>query len=145
MIALRTVASVWQVERRTRNADEIADRAGKLYDKFAGFIADMTAMGDCLNRTQKTYGEAMSKLSTGRGNLVGQAQRLKDLGGRASKSLPAALLEAAEVVMPLGPTPDRDETALQIEGDRLGVPLHLAREFDGAPGAGTDLPLVTTN
>ena len=38
MMALKTIANVWAVERRNKNAELIADRAGKLYDKVAGFI-----------------------------------------------------------------------------------------------------------
>lgn len=33
MVAIRTVANVWQVERRKQNAEYIANRAGKLYEK----------------------------------------------------------------------------------------------------------------
>ena len=92
MIALRTVASVWQVERRNKNAERIADRAGKLYDKFAGFVADMHALGDRLGQADESYKNAMRKLSEGRGSLVRQIGQLKDMGANARKSLPGSLL-----------------------------------------------------
>ena len=66
MIALRTVRSVWQAERRNRNADEIADRAGKLYDKFVGFVGDLGAIGDSLGRTRQSWEAAMGKLTAGK-------------------------------------------------------------------------------
>jgi DNA recombination protein RmuC len=87
MIALRTVANVWQVERRNRNAEAIADRAGKLYEKFAGFLGDMGQLGDRLTNVQKSYSNAMNKLQSGPGNLVRQVEQLKELGARTSKSL----------------------------------------------------------
>ncbi len=104
MIALRTVANVWQVERRNRNAEAIADRAGKLYEKFAGFLTDMGALGDRLTSAQKAYGNAVGKLQSGPGNVVRQIEQLKELGARTSKSLslaavddgPLAALEAPE-------------------------------------------------
>jgi DNA recombination protein RmuC len=93
MMALRTIASVWSVERRNRNADTIAEEAGKLYDKFLGFLNNMQALGDQLDRAKGSFDDAMNKLSTGRGNLIRQVGLLKELGARTSKALPAALLD----------------------------------------------------
>lgn len=92
MIALRTVASVWQVERRNKNAEKIADRAGKLYDKFAGFVVDMHALGERLGQAQDVYQGAMGKLSIGRGNLIRRVEELKTMGAKTGKSLPPGLL-----------------------------------------------------
>jgi len=98
MIALRTVANVWQVERRNRNAEAIADRAGRLYDKFAGFINDMTVLGNRLNGVQQTYGAAMGKLHTGPGNVIRQVEQLKELGARTSKSIAISAQEEEPVL-----------------------------------------------
>ncbi|MDR3671846.1 MAG: DNA recombination protein RmuC [Holophaga sp.] len=91
MIALRTVANVWKVERRNEHAEAIAARAGHLYDKFAGFVADMGNISKYLGQTRAAYDEAMNKLTLGRGNLVAQAEQLKALGAKTSKALPASL------------------------------------------------------
>jgi len=96
MIALRTVASVWHVERRNRNAESIALRAGRLYDKLVAFIQDMEALGSRLNQAQHCHEQAMSKLSAGRGNLVQQVERLKSLGAKTNKSLPSAMVESED-------------------------------------------------
>jgi len=93
MIALRTVANVWQVERRNRNAEMIAERAGRVYDKLAGFLEDMTLLSSRLNQARAACDEALSKLSTGRGNLVRQVEQLKQLGAKAGKSIPADFLD----------------------------------------------------
>jgi DNA recombination protein RmuC len=105
MIALRTVNNVWQVERRNRNADAIASRAGLLYDKFVGFIQDMSLLGTRLEGVQKVYGQTMVKLRDGSGNLVRQAEMLKELGARTSKSLPMALLDGEEQLALTEPEP----------------------------------------
>jgi hypothetical protein len=39
----------------------------------------------------------MSKLTVGSGNLVRQFDMMRELGGRVTKALPAALIEAAHV------------------------------------------------
>lgn len=97
-LALRTAASVWQDERRNKNAEAIATRAGQLYDKFVGFTEDMRSLGKRLEQAQSTYGEAMGKLTTGSGNLLRQADMLKSLGAKTSKALLPDLLDGAEPI-----------------------------------------------
>lgn len=104
MIALRTVANVWQVERRNRNAEAIAERAGKLYDKFVGFLDDMGDLGNRLQQARKSYDGAMGKLSGGQGNLMRQVEQLKELGAKATRTIPLGLLED----VPAGETGERD-------------------------------------
>lgn len=89
MMALRTVASFWTIDRRNRNADAIAERAGRLYDKVAGFVDELDKIGRALGQAQAAYGTAMDRLRTGRGNVLSQVEQLKRLGARTSKSLPA--------------------------------------------------------
>ena len=115
IMALRTIANVWQVERRNKNAEDIANRAGLLYDKFSGFVTDMTAIGDGIGRVRQTYDKAMGKLSTGGGNLLRQAELLKQLGGRTSKSLPAALLDASDGQVTLALTTHTTATEVTVE------------------------------
>jgi DNA recombination protein RmuC len=93
MIALRTVANVWQVERRNRNAEEIAIRAGKAYDKLVGFLGDMEKLGERLAQAQKSYQDARKKLTEGRGSLTRQLEDLREMGARASKQIPSEWLE----------------------------------------------------
>jgi DNA recombination protein RmuC len=85
---LRTIASLWRIESQNRNAQEIARQGGALYDKFVGFIEDMQGIGKQAARLQDAYDQAMRKLSTGAGNLIGRVEKLKQLGATASKSLP---------------------------------------------------------
>lgn len=88
---LRTVASLWKQERQQRNALDIAKRGGELYDKFAGVVKDLETLGERLSSVQKTHSDVMSKISTGRGNLISQVEKLKELGAKAEKSLPASI------------------------------------------------------
>lgn len=88
---LRTVASLWKQERQQRNALDIAKRGGELYDKFAGVVKDLETLGERLNSVQKTHADVMTKISSGRGNLISQVEKLKELGAKAEKSLPPAI------------------------------------------------------
>ena len=87
MMALKTIANVWAVDRRNQNAELIADRAGKLYDKVYGFIQSMERVGERLDQAQDSYSQAFSQLSKGRGNLISQVESLKNLGAKASKTI----------------------------------------------------------
>lgn len=95
LATLRVIDSLWKQERQGQNAREIAERAGWLYDKFVLFIQDLDEVGNRLQQLDKAYSSARNKLTEGRGNLVSRSEQLKLLGGRASKSLPADLLERA--------------------------------------------------
>lgn len=92
LATLRTVASIWKQDKQTKNALEIAEKSGRLYDKFVGFIEDMQKIGDRLSSTQKVYDEGMKKLSEGSGNLVRRAEELKKMGAKANKQLPGEIL-----------------------------------------------------
>lgn len=97
MMALRTVAHVWAVERRNRNAEEIARRAGLLYDKVVGFVNNMEDVGKRLDQARGAYDNAFGQLSRGRGNLLSQVETLKALGARTSKRMGVEFDEAPEL------------------------------------------------
>ncbi|MDX9770794.1 MAG: DNA recombination protein RmuC [Tenuifilaceae bacterium] len=99
--ALRLIHNLWQREYQNRHAMEIAERGGQLYDKFVGFVESLTSVGDNIMRSQKSYEQAMNQLSEGKGNLVNQAQKLKDLGAKAKKSLPSSLLDNDDDIVPV--------------------------------------------
>lgn len=94
--ALKLVGDLWQRDKQTRNAIDIAEEGGKLYDKFAGFVDDMEKIGKSLNTTAMAYTDAMKKLKTGNGNLIGRVEKLKVMGVKAKKNLPAVNEEEEE-------------------------------------------------
>ena len=87
MMALRTASHVWAVERRNLNAEAIANRAGLLYDKIAGFLVNMDKVGKTLEQASLAYNSAHSQLSRGRGNVLAQVETLKNMGAKATKSI----------------------------------------------------------
>ena len=87
---LRLISQLWSRDKVTKNAIRIAEEAGKMYDKFADFVADMNKIEKALVSTQKAHQDAMRKLQDGTGNLLKRAQDLKELGIRASKQLAKA-------------------------------------------------------
>ncbi len=85
---LRTVSSLWKQERQQQNALDIAKRGGDLYDKFAGIVKDLEDLGKKMGSAQSAHSDIMGKMSQGRGNLISQVEKLKELGAKAEKSLP---------------------------------------------------------
>lgn len=98
--SLKLIADLWKREYQNLNANEIAERGAKLYDKFVGFVANLGDVGDHMKKAQNKYDEAYKQLSTGNDNLVTQATKLKELGVKAKKSLPAQLLNTANEQVP---------------------------------------------
>ncbi len=86
LATLRVVAHVWRSERQNANAQKIAEEAGRMLEKLAGFLGDLDDLGAGLTKAQAGYEQARAKLATGKGNLVGRAQKLVDLGARLNRS-----------------------------------------------------------
>lgn len=93
LATLRTIASIWKQENQNRNVLEIAQEAGKLYDKFVGFISDMEQVDQLIQRAADKNQQAMKKLHTGNGNIVRRIENLKSLGARTGKQIDDKFLE----------------------------------------------------
>jgi DNA recombination protein RmuC len=102
LATLRTIQNIWRYENQSRNAQDIANKAGAMYDKFVNFAEDMDELGKKIDTTRRSYDSAMNKLQLGRGNLISRAETLRELGARASKQQ----------------IPDRLEQARQSDPDR---------------------------
>jgi len=84
---LMTVSMIWKQTKQTENALEIAERGGRLYEKFVNFVEDLNKVGSSISKASIEYENAMKKLSTGSGNLIKQAELLKKLGAKTNKSI----------------------------------------------------------
>ncbi|QBA64436.1 DNA recombination protein RmuC [Muriicola soli] len=96
LATLRTIDTMWNNEKQQRNAIEIARQAGALYDKFEGFVTDLTKVGKKMDEAKNEYRGAMNKLVEGRGNIITSIQKLKKMGAKAKKSIPDSILKRAE-------------------------------------------------
>jgi DNA recombination protein RmuC len=95
LFVVRTVAHLWRQEQQNRNAQEIAKRGAELYDKLVGFVDDLDKLGDRLNQAKDVYDKAYGKFTSGRSNVIRQAEQLKGLGVKPTKQLPQHLIESA--------------------------------------------------
>lgn len=93
---LRLTSQLWSHERQTANALKIAQDAGRMYDKFVGFIDDMQRIDRGIRQTSAAWTDAMKKLSTGTGCLVNRAESLRQLGIKATKRISPDLAEEAQ-------------------------------------------------
>ncbi len=87
LTTLRTIASLWKQQRQNRNTLEIAKAGGALYDKFLGLLDGLEQVGSRLRQTQEAYEDVLSRMSTGKGNLLRQVERLKELGAKTEKQI----------------------------------------------------------
>lgn len=95
VISLRTIASIWRYEYQNRNAQELVRQCTALYEKFVGFVSDMDEVGKRLESARRSYDDAYGKLATGKGNLIRQVERIRELGLKPGKALPPHLAESA--------------------------------------------------
>jgi DNA recombination protein RmuC len=108
---LRIVSNLWRQDGQNRNAAEIARQAGLLYDKFSGMLEDLDKVGKAMDQAQRSHQEAIGKIATGKGNLIGRVEKLRKLGAKASKELPAGLLQGLPLELDL----DDEEPLLRLE------------------------------
>lgn len=94
---LKTIEQLWRYERQSENTVKLIQRAADVHDKFVGFVANFEKVGTQITQANNAYNDAFKQLSTGRGNLVRQAQMLKELAGKTKKELPEHLLTEQEV------------------------------------------------
>lgn len=121
LATLRTVGSVWAIHRQNANAREIAGRAGLLYDKFAGFVGNLQQIGDRLRQAQDSYESALSQLSGGKGNLLRQAEMLRELGARTTRQIES---------------PGSDDEDAEAPGDEAIPPASREAAMGPAPSPG---------
>lgn len=95
LATLRTVASLWAIERRNRNTEKIADQARLVYEKVVTLVEHMEKLGKQLNTAQGTYDDVWRSLREGRGNLLSRADTFQKLGVRVKKELSQSLVEEA--------------------------------------------------
>jgi len=98
LFVIRMVAYLWRQEAQNRNALDIAKRGAELYDRLCAFVADLEKVGERLAQAQQTYQDAHSKLTRNRGNVIRQAEMLRDLGVKPSKALPSHLVDNSDEV-----------------------------------------------
>ena len=95
MVTLRTIEYIWRSEQQSKNAQEIAKEAANMYDKFVLFIDALQKVGTQIDKAQESYGDALNRLSSGKGNLIRRAQRMKELGAQPKKEIDEQLINSA--------------------------------------------------
>ncbi|MDA7742549.1 DNA recombination protein RmuC, partial [Francisellaceae bacterium] len=96
LATLGTIKNMWKFQRQNVNAQKIAQDAGKLLDKFRGFVEDLERLGAQISTVQKSYDATMNKLVSGKGNLVASATKIQNLGVQMKKPLPKNIIEQSE-------------------------------------------------
>ncbi len=101
MFSVRTVAHLWRQDARLKNVDKIAERGAQLYDRLADFLVDLQKVGDRLDQARDAYASAKDRLTTRKGNVLRQAQMLKEYGVQPTKTIGDAwqVGDVAEVLM----------------------------------------------
>lgn len=96
-VTLKTINNMWRDEHTNKNAQEIAEVAGKMYDKLCGAMEEFERLGDGLKKAQSSYDTAIGRLIQGKGNVLSRAEKMRVLGAKTSKQLPEKWLEAEEI------------------------------------------------
>ncbi|MBS0857150.1 MULTISPECIES: DNA recombination protein RmuC [unclassified Tatumella] len=113
LVALRTISNLWRYEHQSQNARDIAEKAGRLYDKMRLFVDDMQSMGNHLDKARDSYQQSMKKLTEGRGNLVARAEAFRHMGVEVRRPIdPKITAKALSFDLPPEDDPQDGESTL---------------------------------
>lgn len=105
LVALRTINNLWRIDQQNKNAQIIAQKASKLYDKIRLFGDDLLNVSQHINKANQSVELAIKKLSTGKGNIISQVQGFSDLGVEIKKPIANQLTDHAQTsIMPTSPS-----------------------------------------
>ncbi|MDG6778570.1 DNA recombination protein RmuC [Thiomicrorhabdus sp. zzn3] len=93
---LKTIEQLWRYERQSENTVKLIKRAADVHDKFVGFVETFERVGKQIDTAHNSYQTARKQMMSGSGNLVRQAEMLKELAGKTKKEIPKHLLDEAE-------------------------------------------------
>ena len=88
LVTLRTIEHIWRTQRQEEHAKKIAKEAEGMVEKLVGFVEELQKIGTHLGRAQESYDTALSRLSSGRGNVIRRAENIVKLGLKPKKELP---------------------------------------------------------
>jgi DNA recombination protein RmuC len=97
LMTMRTVASIWRYELQGQNAQEIARLAGELCDKVSLSLGDLNSVAEKITAVLDTHNAAVKRLSTGRGNVLAIGARMRELGVKAKRPMPAMLVDGGVI------------------------------------------------
>ncbi|MEO7325706.1 MAG: DNA recombination protein RmuC [Dokdonella sp.] len=96
LATLRTVAHIWNIEKRHVNTMEIATTGARLHDNFVLLVEELESLGSQLEKAQSAHRNAMRRLTEGgKGSVILQVKSLADMRAPVKKTLPPNLLSAA--------------------------------------------------
>jgi DNA recombination protein RmuC len=97
LATLKTVASIWTIEKQNAKSAELAGKASAVYDRLRVFVEKMEKLDTQLNTTRNTFDDAMKTLRNGTGNLIRSAEQFKELGVRVKKDIPEIVLAKSDM------------------------------------------------
>ena len=97
LMTMRTVASIWRYELQGQNAQQIARLAGELCDKVSLSLGDFNGVAEKITAVLNTHNDAVKRLSTGRGNVLSIGARMRELGVKAKRPMPAMLVDGGAI------------------------------------------------
>ncbi len=97
LATLKTVSSIWSIEKQNKSARQLAELAGRVYDKLRIVTEKTGKLAQQIGTAQKTCEEVQRSLS-GHGSLTTTIAKFRDLGVRVKKELPAEILDQAGVL-----------------------------------------------
>lgn len=121
MAVVKLAEGLWTLQKRKESADQIAEAGRKLYEKLTNFAQTFVDVGEAIEDSQRAFVKARGQLATGKGNAIGLAEKMKELGVTpgAGKGMPVGLLEVA------GGTEEKDGEGQESQSGNIAPVVNL--------------------
>lgn len=96
---LQIVRNFWRISDISKNALQISEEAGKMYNKLCGFLEDFAKIKTSLDQAHRSYDNALHKIKQGRGNVIDKAKQVESLGAKTSKQIPSTFLKEKDILL----------------------------------------------
>jgi DNA recombination protein RmuC len=119
---LRTVANLWAMERSTREARELGDKAGDIYNQVRKVAERLDKLGGSLRAANNHYNATVRSIS-GRQGLSGKVERFGELSSKVTRAIPE--------IEPIHS--DLQHEALELVADPIIEEVEQSAEEESAP------------
>ncbi len=91
--SLKIISDLWRKDKQNKSAEKIIVECESMYKKMLIFLDTFEKVGRNISTAKDSYDTAFNQLKQGKGNLIGKAQKLVELGIKTDRQLPPAYEE----------------------------------------------------
>ena len=87
IMCMKLVESIWRVEKQNKNAKQISEIAGAMFDQIAKSLNLLNKTDEQISKSLENLRQTKNYLKDGRGSLLDKANQMKKLGAKTTQNI----------------------------------------------------------